>query len=73
MRNVKGAGKDPKGRVSPAPTSCVLRLAGRGHGWRVQRKVREISQPESLSGYRSVWTGHCHLYTSVSFALQYSF
>lgn len=54
VRNVKGAGKGPKGRVSPAPMSCVLRLVGRGRGGRVQRKVREISRAESFSSYRSV-------------------
>lgn len=50
VRNVKGAGKGPKGRVSPVPMSCVLRLFGRGHVGRVQRKVREISHTEGGGG-----------------------
>lgn len=51
VRNVNGAGKGPKSRVSPSTESCVLRLVGWGHGWRLQGEVREISQAESFSGY----------------------
>lgn len=39
LRNVKGAGKDPEGRVSPVTGSRVLRLDVGGCSCRVQRKV----------------------------------
>lgn len=47
VRNVKGAGKSPRGGVSPVPMSCALSLVGRGHGCRVRsgRSVRPRASP----------------------------
>lgn len=64
VRNVNSAGKGPERRVSPATASCVLRLVGWGHDWRLQRKVREISQPRAslVTVSRLVTTGISDLF-----------